>query len=1712
MHSLEAACNEAQSFIDKVEWLHARTEGCHVETPQVVSTAPGPSWSNGIHNSLSIEPSRKSRVFNIRQRLRELYLEECRNTQPYSTAPLPLKNLRRGSRLLEKLVQRDNLNTLIVNLYPGNKGYSLSLRLQGKVPITPGSQAGCSQGSEPVIETMRWPYSDEELLRCIDNEEIPATLVDLLEANHSELFYHGCVIAEIRDYRLTFPLFSFETHHVLLKPTTQSIINDVNIISSSQEFSAEDRLSLESQIVLATAPPLCLDPNPAVGIMINNLQHKKQRLSTAPLRRTAKKFSQVTVNRKRKLDQFTSHNTLKLHDFIARKKAKLRATLQGKQNKKLNDGVLPPPPPVPCEENIPLPPPTVKPDVFKYAKHYEKLRESTDCSIHLVEEYILETERGQGRIYRIKLSILQRHSNLEYLGELYVDRDYKEGERSGASCRFVLGSRVHANRYIQQFTEIFTEEGRKSVRITHVVPGQQQQVSYTPGMRERNAAQAKKSVQPGTVAAHGKQSTSIINNTQNSALSQNPNLQNALTSPQLTQTTHIPDSLAASSGTINFSLNSQQIQKLQGQLSSTSTNLLPQSSNPGSSIQINSVSHLTSLLANSNVTAPPNVNVHQIQQGQNVIGITGQSLNSLGQSVQNITQNVVNVQNIGITNQNMNNSNIQSLLGNALGTSMVGEESINMSNGPVSTVITASQNTVTNSNSTVHHPPTQPSSKASRPPVATNPAISALVTSLMNSAQQFQVQQAAQQAASNSSSANAQPSTNNINQSSSSSNTSQNPTILSLLNATTPLNINNSNVLTTSHVNLNQQNQKLINRKTITNLLNSRLINQNLSAVLNNNVGNQTLVVNNANSQPLRVTLSSLNQLMNASNQNSIPQNQAAQILNIGNVSQIGNTSGSGTGFTIATTQGNITIATQAGNLTTQTFTIANANSQTFTLTSPNAVANQTYSLNAPSISTLGQSQNSTFTISPNTNSLSPQSFTISPANAANLTSSNAGLSSAGFTLSPTQNSSSQPQTFTVLKPNQNLANQSFTITTPMANQSFTVTNAQPAVGNQAFTITNSNISPVQNKTFQINNVGTTNQTFTITTPVVTVPNQFVNCQSSVSNPNFSPHTTQTFTISASSQPATTTTSVFTVNSPLPSQVFTVNIPSPSSKTNFNQSFTNSGHSNPGKHFPAQNSVLINKNQTFTINTNNQNFTVTAPVLTKSIDGVGGSSSNSVENTGSVNSTGKDMKDGVGSASNNISSGGNIISTNVGGSGGRLSAGRLATCQRRLSNALQQASQNSELNKLLLEKSDSRLVTDTSKLINDKSDGVSQTLSESKNIISENGKLSQALSSCTDVGTNSAGPSSSNSNLGLSMPGLSALLAGTPSADNPIPGASTSSSLLERLTSSAPNATAFSSPPLPVTPQSPNVSALSPSQNLTFQNSSFSTSPSSNAFNSVSTNSPLSNITSPVSNFPSSSPNSQVQFQGSSPNSKEVIGITSPLSSPPGTGPVSLNLQGLSLQGITGLQNVQVSIPGLAVPISLSLNVAGQAGGTQGVLMTSLSVAPTANTSTTSSASPMVLTNAGNAGSGGNVLSLPVAQFMTSGVKNTTQRATPQGSISLAQGAPQSIQLVSSLQKSIVRPSVAQNQGGKTLQPVSPRGLLSAQKHTLKTTGNAGNVVNAGHGNQMLTFAAQQQLQLALQKQAQLQQCYQQNQKRPMSPSSITTKHRRRSNATDSNK
>lgn len=52
-------------------------------------------------------------------------------------------NLLSTSFLLDKLVSRESLNTLVLNLYPGNKGYSLAFR----VTTTGGSSSSSAASS-----------------------------------------------------------------------------------------------------------------------------------------------------------------------------------------------------------------------------------------------------------------------------------------------------------------------------------------------------------------------------------------------------------------------------------------------------------------------------------------------------------------------------------------------------------------------------------------------------------------------------------------------------------------------------------------------------------------------------------------------------------------------------------------------------------------------------------------------------------------------------------------------------------------------------------------------------------------------------------------------------------------------------------------------------------------------------------------------------------------------------------------------------------------------------------------------------------------------------------------------------------------------------------------------------------------------------------------------------------------------------------------------------------------------------------------------------------------------------------------------------------------------------------------------------------------------------------------------------------------------------
>ena len=80
--------------------------------------------------------------------------------------------------------------------------------------------------------------------------------------------------------------------------------------------------------------------------------------------------------------------------------------------------------------------------------------------------------------------------------------------------RFPLGSRLHVTRYIQQFTEIFTEEGRKSVKITHQIQGHPPRIMYTQSMREKERLKGKEEQAAAEASATKEPETNVpITNT-----------------------------------------------------------------------------------------------------------------------------------------------------------------------------------------------------------------------------------------------------------------------------------------------------------------------------------------------------------------------------------------------------------------------------------------------------------------------------------------------------------------------------------------------------------------------------------------------------------------------------------------------------------------------------------------------------------------------------------------------------------------------------------------------------------------------------------------------------------------------------------------------------------------------------------------------------------------------------------------------------------------------------------------------------------------------------------------------------------------------------------------------------------------------------------------------------------------------------------------------
>ncbi|XP_067889561.1 transcription factor SPT20 homolog isoform X6 [Heterodontus francisci] len=413
---------------------------------------------------------------SVHQKLYDLYMEECEKEPE-------LKKLRRNVNLLEKLVMQERVSCLVINLYPGNEGYSLMLR--GK------------NGSDS--ETIRLPYEEGELLEYLDAEELPPILVDLLEKSQVNIFHCGCVVAEVRDYRQSGHVKAptYQSRHVLLRPTMQTLICDVHAITSdNHKWTQDDKLVLESQLVLHTAEPLCLDPSFTVTCTTNRLLYNKQKMNTRPMKRCMKRYSRPALNKQQEIAQFTPPPHLKLFDYLQKRKERkpappidLKISRAGscvdmwKQN--------------PCQLTVPS-----EIDVEKYAK-LEKASKSDDLQtavwpIHEAnDEYVFEWE-GTDQVHASKLTIYQSSDEPLFYGKIQMTKDPKpeeENEHLVTLIPFPIGTKAEADRFVKQYFEVLQQDAKCTVKISHNSAGSVSQSHLSPGKEIEQSEEISGSVQ-----------------------------------------------------------------------------------------------------------------------------------------------------------------------------------------------------------------------------------------------------------------------------------------------------------------------------------------------------------------------------------------------------------------------------------------------------------------------------------------------------------------------------------------------------------------------------------------------------------------------------------------------------------------------------------------------------------------------------------------------------------------------------------------------------------------------------------------------------------------------------------------------------------------------------------------------------------------------------------------------------------------------------------------------------------------------------------------------------------------------------------------------------------------------------------------------------------------------------------------------------------------
>jgi len=361
------------------------------------------------------------------------------------------------------------MNRLIVNLFPLNDGYSLMLFINGHTE-----------------ESKRFTYDEYEILDYIDKEQIPHMLLDSLRNIKESLMYDGCIVAELRDYRMSADPSFYLTHYILLRPSQQTLLNDIDSITKENirlnNWNKEDCDTFASGLIMATSEPLCLDPSPVVAVIKNELERRRNPFFTSSVRRHIKRNGPRFRLRTNQLKSYKPRipKIFVFADLLANRSKQTCADLKLTSNKMDLWRKTP----------LPLNFPSVPLDVMKLAKVVPQRPEqlnnidlvaSSTSSLHhqhlllqiQVQHVLFRCESSSKDTYS-QITIYQRPSTMEYYGRLRSNKFFQSESlvQISHSCIFLLGSKKMATNYLLQFQELFSEDGRRTVTIsTSRAPG-----------------------------------------------------------------------------------------------------------------------------------------------------------------------------------------------------------------------------------------------------------------------------------------------------------------------------------------------------------------------------------------------------------------------------------------------------------------------------------------------------------------------------------------------------------------------------------------------------------------------------------------------------------------------------------------------------------------------------------------------------------------------------------------------------------------------------------------------------------------------------------------------------------------------------------------------------------------------------------------------------------------------------------------------------------------------------------------------------------------------------------------------------------------------------------------------------------------------------------------------------------------------------------------